>query len=203
VWLFDQVLSDEDVADFEAWCFGRMASIVERKGFGALDRRAFDVRRVSDDPSALSDYLVKIEDGWSPGLELARGDVKRGRGPQRVTPFELLGWLVETGEARPLYLWQEFERATKGKPALRFSPGLRRELLGDELGSSDEELAAACSPDLTYLRALVEVADWNQLVGRGQRAAFLSEVENLGKALFLLAALAGQVVEPLDLKENR
>lgn len=196
VWLFERPPSDDEVADFSAWHFGRLSTIATRKNLGSLDHRAFDVRRITE-PGALSQYLVKIEDGWTPGMELARGDVKRGRSG-RLTPFELLGWLATTGEVVPYRLWQEFERATKGKHAVRFSPGLRRDLLGDEDGATDEELAAAEGLDLTLLRCLVENADWNRLVATGRRGAFLSEVEDVASTLMLMADLLGIVIQPID-----
>jgi len=198
-WVFERTLSDADVEDFGEWCFGRICGLAGRKGLGALDRRAFDVQRINS-AGALADYLTKIDGGWSAGLELARSDVKAGRGGEHLTPFELLRWLMTTGEARPLTLWHEYERATKGKKAIRFSPGLRGQLIGSEVEASDEELAASEGVDLSLLRLLVDSGDWNRIVATGRRAAFLGEVEDVASALMLLADLLGYSIPPIDLE---
>lgn len=196
VWLFDRELSPAEVADFEAWHFGRLVSICERKNYGTPDPRAFDVRPV--DSSSVADYLAKVEGAWSAGAEVTRSDLKRRKG--RLTPFELLAWLVQTGEVQPLALWHEYEAATAGRNSVRATPGLRAELLGSEASATDAEVATVEDLDVSLFRVLVESADWNRIVGTGQRAAFLSSIEDAAAFLIATADLLGSPLEPLDLE---
>ena len=187
IWLFDRELTAAEIADFRAWHFGRLVSICERKGFGTPDPRAFDVRVVGS--TDVAGYVAKFDGAWSAGAELARSDLKRGA--DRLTPFDLLTWLVKTGEVKPLRLWHEYEQATAGKRSVRFSPGLRAELLGTENEATDVEVAAVEDLDLTLLRVLVEASDWNRIVGQGRRAEFLDGVEDVAGFQLLVADLQG------------
>lgn len=85
-------------------------------------------------------YIAKTQEGKAPGNELARGDLKHGRGGNR-TPFEILEDFRWTGDAADLALWRTYEKATKGHQAISWSKGLRS-LLAVEEEKTDEELAA-------------------------------------------------------------
>lgn len=84
------------------------------------------------------------------GNELARADLKNGRGKGR-TPFQILAdyraHLVSTGDRTPtgdLALWGEYEKTTRGHQCITWSKGLRALLDVDEdQEMTDEELAAA------------------------------------------------------------
>lgn len=69
-------------------------------------------------------YLGKLQDGWSPGRELTRGDLKRGRKASLV-PFEILELAAaELNRGRPgqyVELWREFERETHGLRCMEWS----------------------------------------------------------------------------------
>jgi hypothetical protein len=85
-------------------------------------------------------YIAKTTDGRAVGNEMARADLKRGRGNHR-TPNEILENFRLTGDKRDLMLWREYERATKGHQRISWSNGARAELLpGPE--ESDEEIAS-------------------------------------------------------------
>lgn len=88
-------------------------------------------------------YICKTQDGEGAavGNELARGDLKRGRGEHR-TPFEILGDFRDTGDKADLDLWHEYERVSRGRKAitgLSFIEGLVDE---EDVTMTDEELAA-------------------------------------------------------------
>lgn len=103
------------------------------EGFAALDERARAkvVRRNS---------RARAE-GWSVAAEVARGDLKAGKAGG-LTPFQLLAAATEDGDADALSRWWEWEEASKGRQAIRWSFGLRKRYdLGDE--RTDEEIAAA------------------------------------------------------------
>ncbi|TDB67152.1 hypothetical protein [Micromonospora sp. KC721] len=58
------------------------------------------------------------------------------------TPLQILADFGTDGLAADLDLWHEYERATAGKSALRWSRGLRALLLPDVDEQTDEEIAA-------------------------------------------------------------
>lgn len=78
---------------------------------------------------ALGDYLSKVYDEQPAeriGLEVARGDLKRARRQQGYrSAFAIAADLAAYGDVGDLELWWEYERATKGVTALRWSKGLR------------------------------------------------------------------------------
>jgi hypothetical protein len=73
---------------------------------------------------------------------LARADLKRGRNQSR-TPLEVLRDFLTWGDAADLALWHEYEKATEGRSAIRWSKGLRALLLPDApVELTNEEIAA-------------------------------------------------------------
>jgi hypothetical protein len=124
---------------WDRWLVGRgwPASVV---GIGVR------VDRVRRDAGAAGAYLAKLQEGdkldRSVGNEVARADLKGGRHSSRV-PFEILADFGSDGVADDLQLWQEFQLATKGRSAIRWSRGLRTLLLPEEEEQTDEEVAAA------------------------------------------------------------
>jgi hypothetical protein len=124
---------------WDRWLVGRgwPASVV---GIGVR------VDRVRRDEAAAGAYLAKLQEGdkldRSVGNEVARADLKGGRLSSRV-PFEILADFGSDGLADDLTLWQEFQLATKGRSAIRWSKGLRALLLPEDEEQTDEEIAAA------------------------------------------------------------
>jgi hypothetical protein len=192
--VFRERMNEIEVAQLREWIKGRWSSVVEARGFGTINEHGVDVRRVTS-AGDLGSYLCKIEGGWSAGHELARGDVKKGGG--RLTPFEMLTQLVETGESRWALLWREYERATYGRRAIMFSPGLRAELLGD-VEQSDLELAASEGADLTLLRAMIERAVWRRRLDECTTGALLTSIEQTAAWLLWICDAFGIEVVPLD-----
>lgn len=101
-------------------------------------------------------YICKTQDGEGAavGNELARGDMKDGRGHGRA-PFQILRDFREAGLAEfektgevagDLALWREYEQASKGHKAITPTPGLWALLeVTEEIEDaeqSDEQLAA-------------------------------------------------------------
>lgn len=132
------------------------------------------VDRVRRDAEATGAYLAKLQEGEkidrSVGNEVARADLKGGRRSSRV-PFEILADFGSDGLASDLDLWQEFQLATKGRSAIRWSQGLRAILLPDEEELTDEEIAAAEVGGDT----LAILAPWlyRKIAGRPYGEAFL------------------------------
>jgi len=193
--LFDRPLTENERGDLSAWMFGRWSHVATTRELGSVTRaNGVDVRAVNGvDSDRLSEYLTKVEGGWSAGLELARSD-RKGH-----NPFALLRELLATGEARLAALWIEYERATFGRRAIVWSPGLRRRLLGTEQDQPDEALAASEGLDLALLRLLVPAERWNAIRRDATTGRFLSQVEQVAAALMFIADTVGHDLPLLDL----
>ena len=100
----------------------------------------FRLDLVTTGANGLAAYVTKVQDAGL-GNELARADMKSGRKSSR-TPFEILADFGNEGLADDLELWWEYEQATTGKSAIRWSKGLRKLLLPDQAEQTDEEIAA-------------------------------------------------------------
>lgn len=197
---FEEPVSIDQQQDFSRWLYGRWSAVVQRKGFGEVSRKAFDVQAVSNNEQngeRLADYLTKVEGGWGAGLELARSDLKAAR-RGGITPVQLLVEFVETGDVRLFARWLEYEAATHGKRAVVWSPGLRARLLGDDQEASDVELAAAEGADLALMRALVERARWAASLSWGTTGELLSEIEQAAAAFLLMVRSMGHEPQPLE-----
>jgi len=190
--LFDAPVSEIARRDLETWVFNRWHRIAENRVLGTVTREhGVDLRQVTS-AGELGDYLTTIDSSWSPGLELARNDIKRW------SPFDLLTSLMETGESRWRTLWLEYEAATFGKRSVKWSPGLRARLTGIETEASDEQLAASEGIDLTLFRALIPTGQWNATVNNGTTGELLTDIERAAAVLLLIADVLGHDVPPLD-----
>lgn len=157
-------MSEEDlvtVANFERmqerW-FRVWERWTAKHGFRASAKHGIRWDRVQtvQDAEGLGDYLAKTQDGKNVGSEVARGDMKSSRVRGNMTPFELLtryrqlqnltademeglaaaGLPVEKELKLIAATWGEYERATKKRRAMEWSPGLRAAL---GLGTDDDE----------------------------------------------------------------
>lgn len=187
------LLFESEPTDLEEWLAERWAHIVSREGFGTINHHGVDVQPII--ASGTGNYLAKIDGGWGAGLELARGDIKRS------APVELLRDYVQTGSRRSAALWQEYEEATRGKRAIRLSPGLRARFLGTDEGLSDVEAAEAEGLDLPYCEVDYDADDWRWLTLSGEVAQELNKVEQL-TALWLLMSINPQPLEVRCVEEE-
>jgi hypothetical protein len=99
-----------------------------------------DVRKVTD--ANVGAYLGKVRQEWGAGVELARADLKRGKG---LTPQQLLE-LASTGEARWVTLWREWESFTKGLRWIEWSRGLRDRAASWQLDLTAMGVELRCDP---------------------------------------------------------
>ena len=99
-------------------------------GYGAKVEQCYAADKAAE-------YLVKTQDGKGVGMELARGDLKKGR-KDSLTPFEIADRAGD-GEEQFLKLWWTWEKASKGRKMTTESQGLAR-MLG-EVEITDQELA--------------------------------------------------------------
>ncbi|MFD9909506.1 transposase [Streptomyces sp. NPDC059063] len=148
------------------------------KGHGVDFKRLHTERDAND----LAEYIAKTQDGKSPALELARGDLKTAAG-ENVTPFQLLGRIGDLTGGVPeddaagcgslewnLARWHEYERATKGRRAIEWTRYLRQ-MLGLDGGDTEDDdldLLLAADADGGELRAGVAVTEtgWHAVTKR-------------------------------------
>lgn len=147
----------------------------------SVDGIGVRVDRVRRDAAAVGAYVAKLQEGEkldrSVGNEVARADLKNGRQGSRV-PFEILADFGTDGNAVDLQLWQEYQLATKGRSAVRWSKGLRKLLLADEPEQTDEEIAAAQVGGVEIAR----LAPWlyRKLAGTPRGEAYLHVAAEAG-----------------------
>jgi len=193
--LFERPLTDQERHDLWRWLHNRWSAVLLAKGLGSItEAHGVDLRQVTGE--VLGEYLTKVDGGWSTGLELARGDVKRGK-RGGITPFELLADFAATGDVDSRRRWLEYEEATFGKRWLRWTPGLRALLLPTDVEESDEQLAASEGVDLALVRWLVEAAEFRRHVRRGTTGLLLDEVEEAAGIVIFLSDLLGHQLQPL------
>jgi len=146
--VFAKELSAQDAQDFERELGAMWIAMCKKLGAGVpSEKHGVKVVLVTGKEGAhlVGNYLAKVQDGAdggkvsSLGLELARGDMKKGR-HSSITYFQLLD--VETGPgsevARTLYI--EYYYATKGRKIFHWSKGLYELLLPEDEELTDEEI---------------------------------------------------------------
>ena len=139
-------------------------------------------------------YVAKTDDGRSVGNEVARGDLKRGKGGHR-TPLEILEDFRQTGDRDDRDLWREYEQATRGHQRITWSKGLR-ELVQAEAEQSDEEIAAAEVGGSDVIS--IDTPTWRRIVKvPGLPVVLLGQAEQ-GGAAAVIAAAAGHGIRIID-----
>jgi hypothetical protein len=146
----------------------------------------------------LGGYLTKLAEdeglGRTPGLELARVDLKTGRSWGSRAPFRILADHERARRPSDWRLFEEWLHVSKGRRTLEWSRGLRARLLPDEQERTDEELAEEAEPAEEI--AVLEPEVWTEVVRRGLNVAVLAAVEAkaLGGLVVLLRAAGLDVV---------
>lgn len=176
--LFDRKITDQDVHELEAAEFRAWAAAAKRKGLEAPHLAAQDLHLVVGDGEVLGDYFTKTVYQPNPGAvgwEMTSTQTKtRTRAKDSRTPWDILRELREDGLADDLELWEEWEKASKGKRALTWSHGLRARL-GLDVEATDEEIAATevgTRQDTGFI-----ITDWTPIKNNPRHGAvILSEV---------------------------
>ena len=127
----------------------------------------------------LADYVAKFgkepKSGWSYSHELAKSNIKQGRG-EGLNPWQLLAGYAELGDCdernRLARLWWEYARAMKGQRQLAWSRGFRELLeLGEE--KTDEELAESEEAGSITMCYISETG-WRYVIANDLRADLLA-----------------------------
>jgi hypothetical protein len=166
------------LADVAEHVRSRWTAYIERQGYRAPDEMHGVVIERCTSAAQAGAYIAKNQDGRAVGNELARADLKQGRGGHR-TPFEVLESFRWTGDVEDLALWHEYERASKGHQCITWSKGLRALLAAPE--RTDEEIAAEeVGGDVV---AYIPYASWRKVTSvPGLPAYLLDEAERDGAA---------------------
>lgn len=147
----DQDITADGLEELRAVLFDLWANAVEKAGAKRPTEKGLDLQKVDKDGKVLAQYIGKIQDeksAWSAGAELARADVKSGRGGS-ITPMELLDESDKRTEKQRARLWREFYQATRGRRAITWSRGLKKRYdVGEQ--TDDEVLDAAESTVLVW-----------------------------------------------------
>ena len=166
--------TDDQAHELSESRFSAWSASLERQGFGKANLKGHEFRILDLDQAQekIAEYVAK-----SAGHELAAAGTKRGRGQNR-TPLEILVDLGELGQEADRRLWLEHERAMKGKRVLRWSPGLRRRLLSQQLPELSDQEAADSTDGLARIIAAVGVDTWRRVWrSPGGPTVLLSAVE--------------------------
>lgn len=122
--------------------------------------------RGGDDAAA---YIAKFghDERWGMSSEMTEGMKKIGNDRSgHYTPFELLE-LSQHGEKWASVLYREYVAAMKGKRALTWTRGLRKELLGETDEQTDEALAALddAAPEELFI-GMIDLERYQELLAR-------------------------------------
>ncbi len=190
LFFFDRRIGVAQADDFGSWLYGRWNGLCEHRGFGSVNReKGFDLVEV-DATERLSAYMAKSEEDWHIGHEMARGDLKVGRSTG-MTPFELLGQFMETGEVRYLMLWREFEVATFGRRSIFWSHGLRDQLVPTPERSDQEAAAAEGLGGGELVKALEDGERFWRELKAGRLGYRLRDIEDVAAVLWFMTMWRG------------
>ncbi len=142
--VFDKPLDDDQVDTLREFVADRWADYVEKTLKREVNEHAVDVRKWDKDEKTIGWYVTKIGQGWNLGTELTGHDKKHTKGgnenPAQISARYSRSVRAGHPDRQAADLLVEFYKATKGRPAIYISPGLRKWAgLAEE--QTDEELA--------------------------------------------------------------
>jgi hypothetical protein len=193
----DRVLTLDELRELHLFVRERWIRRVVSLGFRAPDiHRGIRILPVYTG-DGMGGYMTKVGDdenpGTSAGLELARSDLKAGRGISR-SPFGILEDHARRGDPADWRLFSEWLVVSKGRRTLEWSRGLRALLLPDVADRTDEEIAAEHESAVNIAAISPDV--WRELVRRRLSVAALEAVEARGLGgLVVLVRAAGLDVD--------
>lgn len=180
-------------AAFRAWLHARWVRYCTARGWKAPSAaHGCDVQTVVS-MSDVGAYVGKVQDEHGTdrvlGHEMTRADLKSARRRASRTPFGLLGDIAALSDGahtdsaarrRLGALWGEYETATKGLAAIRWSKGLRDALAVEEV--TDQEIIAAETNAAAEPVLTIDARTWSLVSRAGQRGRLRAEVDRHGPA---------------------
>jgi hypothetical protein len=157
------------------------------RAYSASVTHGVDVRATFGD---VQDYVSKMGRSWQVEDELTKANSKRGH-LDRLTPFDLVRSVRDTGDQAHAELFREYAAAMKGTHQLRWSPGFKARVgIVDRI---DAELAADPLDDdqLAWTLHLLSDADWAAVRYFNARAELetVGDTGDRGKVLAFLDGL--------------
>lgn len=168
---------DLDTAQMKKDLFACWRSAVRRSGLPSVSEDAFDLQ----DAAKVRNYVTKMgtEYQWNAEHELVKAHSKRG-GHDSMTPFDMLrAHLHEPGEGRWLALFAEYAYNFHGKNQLNWSPGFRKEILGEE-ELTDQQIADSLG-EQDDLLATISLEWWRVIRRHNLQGQVLQVVREFGK----------------------
>ena len=139
-----------------------------------LPAPTLDIGLTVQDGSYADDYVCK----WGLESEMTKGHSKIAKAGG-MTPFALVENVLETGDAQSWALFQEYDKALKGKRQLVWSRGLRARLMPGIAETSDQELAESVNEDVTAVFwATLSVQEWRAVKFFQYEAILLNKSED-------------------------
>ncbi len=195
-----------DVAALEAALYLVWSAAAKRCGLTMSREHGLKVQATY---GSVAEYVAKwghqpARRPWATPDEMTKGHSKRGHRAELAgsgySPFDLLRWLIDTGESQPAGLFRQYAAAFKRRRQLTWSPGLA-ELLGvaEQADKSDEELADEIREE-SLLLAQVGREGWRAVRLLNQRGQLL-EVARSGDSA-QLGAFVRRLVAELDERDR-
>lgn len=162
-------------------------SRVARKRGLAMTRERGVVVQSTDD--RLAQYVAKwghepTRRLWGTADELTKSHSKRSHQEDGYTPFDLLRWLVDTGESQAAALFRDYAATFKGRRQLTWTPGLADFLgVGAEAAKSDEQLAGEQREDAVLLATLTP-SEWRAVLALDERGQVLEVARSGDRVAF-------------------
>jgi hypothetical protein len=194
-------LDDEDLAALERAIWKRWSDAVTKRGHRRPSRKHGVQLERARNRTDVARYVCQVVAGDDVddartvpvALEMARGDLKTSHHAGQRTVWQLLRDLTErraregewtpamdAADERDLALWLEWEKATKGVRAIRWSRGLRVAVGLDEEKSDEEIVAAEVGGVDVYV--FPDTDSWKAVASTpGARAALIRAAETGGK----------------------
>lgn len=193
-------LSDDDVTALEDRLYDRWARAVARRGHRRPSRAngiTLERARTRKDVARYVAQVVAGDDDDAKSkpvaLEMARGDLKTSRMLGHRTPWQVLAEIGErraidgewapaddAADDRDVTLWREWEKATKGVPAIRWARGLRAAVGMAGAEKTDAEIVAEEVGGVDVFQ-FPDDDSWRAVsMSRGGRALVLAAAERGG-----------------------
>jgi Replication protein len=134
--------TSESLSGWKKGIFSRWNGALKRAGLASASMAAQSLVLFSPGSDGFRDYFTKAVDlGQKIALEFTNSAGKKSRAAVGGrTQWDILDDVIALGDADALDLWNEFERASKGKRQMTWSKGLRDDL-GLSTERTDEEIA--------------------------------------------------------------
>lgn len=160
-------------AQWGSWLRNRWADLMEQKtGRRPDDRGDIGVNIKRANSQDIAGYLTKIQEPDRVGQEMARSDLKTGRGDS-LMPFELL----DSPGRKSAELWVDYYRSTKGRRAITWSHGLK-DIFG--INEVDDQEIVDDAEEVAEELTTVDAVTWDRIKSDHQRLAAMLEAAEIG-----------------------